>query len=71
MKTNFVRARAKKMLTPDDIRKGTTPFNSKAWAEHKEAIKRRLKIKHLRQKVRKEEREEALKAGRPVKYSIK
>ena len=59
------------MLTSYEKGIGVPPFNSRAWNNHKDAIRRKLKIKHLRQKVRKEEREEALKAGRPVKYSIK
>ena len=63
--------RARRMMTPEEIRKHVPVFYSKAWGEHKAAIRSRVKLRGLRQKVRKEEREEALKAGRKVKYSIK
>jgi hypothetical protein len=57
----------------EKLMKGTlgSPFNSKAWNNKKEGIKKRVIKKIARFKIRKMEREEALKAGKPVVYSIK
>lgn len=47
------------------------PFNSMAWLERKDMIKRRIAKATNRIRVRKAERLQALKEGKQVVYSIK
>lgn len=46
-------------------------FNSNAWLNRKQAIMNRVAKKVERIKIRKAERAQALKEGKPVVYSIK
>lgn len=48
-----------------------SPFNSIAWNNRRKAIQDRVKKQVARVKIRKMEREKALKEGKPVVYSIK
>jgi hypothetical protein len=71
---NSLRRMAMSMQTKAErLEKGTggSPFNSKAWNERQKAIGNRIKKATARVQIRKMERLQALKDGKPVVYSIK
>lgn len=50
---------------------GGSPFNSRSWNDRAKAIQTKITKKVARVKIRKMEREQAIKDGKPVVYSIK
>jgi hypothetical protein len=69
-----IRSIAERMQTnAEKLIKGElgSPFNSKAWKSRQKAIENKITKRVARVKIRKMEREQALKDGKPVVYSIK